>query len=212
MRRLPPHLYFGLDLGQRRDPSALAILQRIHEPTGERDPFTMEQQWKLYFRLRHAERFHLGTPYLTIVDRVRELLRDGDGALRAGWPFAPGQLTDPDKTLVVDASGLGAPVVELFQRAKLHSSLIALTITGSGSPHNNGAYQGSGYTVPRRDLVTNLRLFLERGILRIPTHMHAFDDIREELLNLQDEAGHNRDDMAIALALAAWWASRNVQL
>ncbi|QOY85610.1 hypothetical protein [Paludibaculum fermentans] len=212
MKRLPPHLYFGLDLGQRRDPAALAILQRIHEPTGEWNRFKMEPEWELLFRLRHVERFHLGTPYITIVDRVCELLRDGDGNLLGGWPVASGRITNPYKTLIVDASGVGAPVVELFQRANLQASLIALTITGSGAAHSNGAYEGCGYTVPRRDLVTNLRLLLERGLLRIPTRVHDFDSIREEVLNLQDGSGPRHDDMAIALALAAWWAARNVRL
>lgn len=212
MKRLPPHIYVGLDLGQRRDPSALAILQRIHEPTGEWNRVTWEPEWELFLRLRHVERFHLGTPYLTIVDRVRELLRDGDGTLRGCWPVAAGHTSNPYKTLIVDASGVGAPIVELFQRGALPASLIAVTITGNGSAHGNGGYQGSGYNVPRRDLVSNLRILLERGILKIPTRVHGFESIRQEVVDLQDHPGNHSDDMAIALGLAAWWAARNTKL
>ncbi|WP_321476838.1 hypothetical protein [uncultured Paludibaculum sp.] len=209
MRRLPPHLYFGLDLGQRRDPAALAILQRIHEPTGEWNRVTWEPEWELLFRLRHVERFPLGTPYITIVSKVRHLIRDCTGTILGGWPVAVGHPVNPRKTLVVDASGVGAPIVELFHRCDLDATLIPVTIIGNGSAHSDA---GSGYVVPRRDLVSNLRILLERGLLKIPTRLHDHDALRKEVLELQDRSGTRRDDMAIALALASWWAARNVQL
>jgi hypothetical protein len=48
--------YLGLDLGQRRDPSAIAVVEKT-----------------LVMRVRHLERFRLGTLYPDVVERVREI-------------------------------------------------------------------------------------------------------------------------------------------
>lgn len=209
MARLPPHLYFGLDLGQRQDPAAIAMLQRVHETTGAWDHFTWEPEWQLFFRLRHVERFPLGTPYIAIVQKVRRLIRDCAGNVFGNWPVAPGHLANPHKTLVVDASGVGAPIVELFQHAGLDATIVPITITGSGTAHPDTR---SGHLVPRRDLVSNLRILLERNLLRIPARLHDREAVCKEVLGLQDQAGTAHDDMAIAIALAAWQAARSVKL
>lgn len=113
MPRLAIHTFFGLDLGRRQDPSALAILERRHDYTGRRDPVTYELELKLRFVLRHVETFPLGMHYFEIVRRIRKLI----------------QIADPLKTLVVDASGVGAPIVEAFRAARLEATLIPITIT-----------------------------------------------------------------------------------
>ena len=130
MPRLDLHTFFGLDLGRRQDPSALAILERRHDYTGRRDPVTYELELKLRFVLRHVETFPLGMHYFEIVNRIRKLL----------------QIGDPLKTLVVDASGVGAPIVEAFRASPLGASLIPITITGSGHPHPD---PHGGSIVPR---------------------------------------------------------------
>ena len=63
MPRLDVHTFFGLDLGRRQDPSALAILERRHDYTGRRDPVTFELELKLRFVLRHVEAFPLAGVY-----------------------------------------------------------------------------------------------------------------------------------------------------
>ena len=66
--------------------------------------------------MRKVERLPLGTPYPGVVARVREMV--------CGEALA-GQCA-----LVVDATGVGAPVVEMLRGARLGCEVTAVTITG----------------------------------------------------------------------------------
>ncbi len=191
MPRLDLHTFFGLDLGRRQDPSALAILERRHDYTGRRDPVTFALELKLRFVLRHVESFPLGTDYFEIVRRIRKLI----------------QIADPLKTLVIDASGVGAPIVEAFRATRLNANLIPITITGSGQPHPD---PHGGYLVPRSVLISNLRILMERGLLKIPPGIHAKQALVNELIHLKDHQGSDHDDLAISLTLAAWQSTRGI--
>ena len=192
---MPPlalHTFFGLDLGRRQDPSAISILERRHDTTGRRDPITFEPELRLRFVLRHVETFPLGTHYFEIVRRIRNLVHE----------------SSPFKTLVVDASGVGAPIVEAFRAARLGASLVPITITGTGHPHLD---PHGGYLVPRRDLISNLRILMERGLLKIPPTIHAKEKLIKELINLKDHQGPHHDDLAISLTLAAWQSTQGIR-
>jgi hypothetical protein len=52
--------YVGLDLGQRHDPTAIAVVEKITN----------------HMLVRHLERVPLGTPYPGVVERVREITRN----------------------------------------------------------------------------------------------------------------------------------------
>src|SRR5687767_11493544 len=71
-----PEWVIGLDIGQRRDYSAIAVLDWAEEGTGRRDPATYEYIRRCNIRLRHAERVHLGTPFHGLVNRISEMLQD----------------------------------------------------------------------------------------------------------------------------------------
>lgn len=51
---------------------------------------------------------------------------------------------------------------------------------------------------------------MERGLLKIPPAVHAKDALIKELINLKDHQGNHHDDLAIAVTLAAWQATRGV--
>jgi hypothetical protein len=59
----------------------------------------------------------------------------------------------------------------------------------------------------RRDLVTNLRVLFETKAPRIPPNLHEHDTVIAELAELQDTPTRRHDDLALALALAAWTAT-----
>ncbi len=114
--------YVGLDLGQAADYSALAILERH----GKEDDCE--------FRCRHLQRWALKTPYPAIVaDTVRMM---NSAELRA---------TD-QPTLAVDATGVGAPVVDLFKRERMSAAFYPVTITGGDTP----SYDSGAWRVPKR--------------------------------------------------------------
>ena len=141
---LKNYFLVGLDLGQKGDYTAIAVFERWVEPLGGRDPVTYEPRTATRLDLRHLSRVPLGTSYLEIVERVCRIVR------------APDLLRNC--VLVVDATGVGTPVVDMFRRAPLECSMLPVTITG-GNHQSRGP---DGYTVPKRDLVTGLQVLLER--------------------------------------------------
>jgi hypothetical protein len=85
--------FIGLDLGQRRDFTALAVLEK-----GERDGAPL--------RLRYLERMTLGTAYPDVAERVRQVAWSRE--LRGKC------------NLVLDATGCGRPVVDLLHLLHQH--------------------------------------------------------------------------------------------
>jgi hypothetical protein len=202
-----PHLYFGLDLGRRRDPAAFVILER-NSIRGAFDHAWRQHHRHILFILRHAERFPLGLPYLTIVDRLSRLLHSTTRSLPGNFELLPGHELNPRKTLAVDATGVGSPVVELLRRAQLQATLVPITITSGSRPAKDS---DGGHLIPRRDLVTNLRVLLETGALKIPEDLRNRDDVVTELAELEDTPTRRHDDLALALALAAWSAAHSLR-
>ena len=77
--------YVGLDLGQRHDPTAIAVMEKTTS----------------HMRVRHLERVPLGTPYPGVVERVREIVWNGQLVRNCA--------------LAVDGTGVGAPVVDMLR-------------------------------------------------------------------------------------------------
>src|SRR5260370_31481906 len=107
--------FVGLDLGQTRDPSAVAVVERAEVYPGGMDYATYERVRGQRFRVVFLERVRLGTPYPDVVTRVRAMVRRASVTGRC--------------TLVVDATGVGASVVDMLRRASLGCELAPVTIT-----------------------------------------------------------------------------------
>src|SRR5215831_14216330 len=133
----------GLDLGQVRDPTALAVLERA-ELKGEFDGMVFAWRKEVAWRLRYLERVKLGTAYPEIVERVRELTRS--------------KALEGRTEVVADATGVGRPVVELLKRGDLGCGVTAVTITGGEMETQADGY----YRVPKRDLIAGLQVMLQK--------------------------------------------------
>lgn len=115
-------------------------------------------------------------------------------------------------SLVVDATGVGRPVVDLFVGAGLQP--IAVTITAGAAPSANG----TAHRVPKRDLCAILQVLLQARRLRIAAAMCERTSLVDELLafrvkidgaTARDSYGAGagaHDDLVMALALACWGA------
>jgi len=192
----------GLDLGQRRDYTALAVVERIEEVTGEFDWARYETRLEKRYDVRHLERPPLGTPYTDVAQRVKEVTMSE--RLRGRCK------------LVVDATGVGAPVVDLLRASQLGCGIVPVTITSGDKESQNG----SQWRVPKRDLVVGLQVLLEQGRLRIagglPEGALLMDELRQMRIKMMP-SGHERfeawregahDDLVLAVALACWWGKR----
>jgi hypothetical protein len=188
--------YLGLDLGQRHDPTAIAVVQRVD--------LTRAWQGTAFHsvRVRHLERVPLGTPYPGVVTRVREILRHGELARNCA--------------VAVDATGVGAPVVDMLRAARLGCDISAVTITGGEREHHTGTL----WSVPKRDLLAVVRVLLERGELKFARGLEELGALVRELTDVRSTTAANgrvrlgadgcgeHDDLVIALALACWRAKR----
>lgn len=190
----------GLDLGQRRDYTAIVVVERQR-----RHPYLVGPDKNLL--VRAAERLPLGTLYPEVVEIVRHVVRTVSTRL------------GPRETcqLVVDATGVGKPVVDALQAGNLGCWLTALTITTGDKQHYRSG-ESSSINMPKQNLMAGLQLALESGELRISKKIPAAGMLTKELLDVRmsrrDGAGirygaegaGRHDDLVIALALAVWRA------
>ncbi|MBL8209175.1 MAG: hypothetical protein JNK87_00605 [Bryobacterales bacterium] len=187
----PVRVYLGLDLGQRADHSALAVLYLHQFFTGRIDPGNRAREVQHILQLKTITQIPLGTPYPDIAQMVRHALQHFEVEGKA--------------TLIVDAGGPGLPFIDFLRTLPLNASLIKLNITGSGAPrNNNGIYQ-----VTRAQLLTNLKLLLENRSLYLPDEDLLLTELRGLQASFHSEADH--DDLVMALSLAAWEAAKNWQ-
>ena len=90
--------HVGVDLGQRKDHTAIVVVEQRVESTGVRDAATFEFARVRKLVVVRVEQVRLGTRYSSIVDRIEQLsmVLAGLGSL----------------TIAVDATGLGGVVTE----------------------------------------------------------------------------------------------------
>jgi hypothetical protein len=203
--------FVGLDLGQKQDYTAIAIVQRTEMDTGEIDRVTYERKRETQYGLRFLERLKLGTSYPAIVERVREVV---------GAPDVAGRCT-----LVPDATGVGAPVMDMLRAARLGCPIVPVVITGG----ERATYIDSIWRVPKRDLVIGLQVMFEARQLEISESLPDAATLVKELMSMRvkiSPAGHDsygaasgaregpHDDLVLAVALACWrgkgWERRDI--
>jgi hypothetical protein len=200
--------YVGLDLGQSNDYTALAVIEKVKTGEAGDDP---------NLHLRHLERYPLRMPYPDMVERVAKLV--GDPQLRTTHldrHLARRIVVEPE--LLVDATGVGRPVVDLFKQRGLRYK--AITITGGYKVTG----VAGGYGVPKRDLIGALEAPFHSGRLKVAAGLELWGTLRGELQTFRrkvslttgmDTYEHWResdhDDLVLAAALACWGAERKPQ-
>jgi hypothetical protein len=187
------HFYVGLDLGKQEDYTAIAVVERAQLTYEQADPVSYDRLKKTECRLRYMERVRLQTPYPRITDRVRSVLQSLGGS-KLGVQVE-------GTTLVVDATGVGGPVVDMLRAAKLNCTLSPVVIT---SGYRESQVDGVWH-VPRQSLVSGLQVAVEHRELGISKKMRGYETLVEELLAMG--SGDEHDDLVFAVALA-WWKAR----
>jgi hypothetical protein len=177
-------LIVGLDLGQVHDFTALAVL----EVTGERPRRT--------YAARHLERWR-GLSYPAQVARVQTRMHTPE--LR-------------EVELLVDQTGVGRPVVDALRAAGL--SLRGVSIHGGDAV----TQVDQDWRVPKRDLAAVVAVLLQGRRLKIAQALPEAATLTRELaafrVKIDPQTSHDsyaawreadRDDLVLAVALAAWW-------
>ncbi len=194
-------LFIGLDLGQAKDYSALAIIECIRAFTTTREEGEITK-----LNCIHLQRWQLRTSYPAIVADVVRIVNG----------IEPWRSPDYKPVLAVDATGVGAPVVDLFKREHIKAELRPIQIVGGSTvSEENGMTR-----VPKRDLVSVVQVALQNQTLKIADQLPEAETLVRELQNFQvkitDSANDTygawregtHDDLVLAAALAMWTANK----
>ena len=191
-----PSFFVGVDVGQVHDHTALAIIQprwRTDDPETALSPI---------YEVRQLDRAPLGTSYPRQVRAVARMLHEP--------PLDAGAI------LVVDATGVGRPIIDLFVEQGLRP--IAVTVTAGD--HVSG--RGRAVRVPKRDIAGTLQRVLQEERLRIASALPHAATLVDEMLEFRvritaagnDQYGTWRegahDDLVFAVAIALWHAERRL--
>ncbi len=182
--------FIGLDLGQAKDYTALAILEQLQALA------------KPHYHCRYLERVKLGTSYPEVAEYVKDLI-------------ARPEIGSGNCRLVVDATGVGRPVVDMLRDKGLHPE--AATITGG----NTAVQDDLGWRVPKRDLVMGMLVLMQGQRLKFADGLPEVPTLINELMNFEIKITDNahdtygawregtHDDLVLAVSLAAWFAERS---
>jgi hypothetical protein len=192
----------GLDLGKLADFTAAAAVEQTEPPPpgpfarADERPRDHRGQVLKSYDVVHLQRWPLGAPYPQIVRDVGELMRQP--------PLGESPY------LVVDAGGVGEPVLDLL-RADRIPDLIGVKIT-AGTGWNR---EGHDYSVSKQVLVATLQVALQTGRLRVVPTLPLAQVLREEMLGFEvkiTDAAHEtfsarsgkHDDLVLAVAIAVF--------
>ncbi len=188
--------FVGVDLGQARDYTAIAIVQRVTQRVLTDEG---EVQTTIQYHLRHLERVPLGTLYPAVIAHVADLLSRS--------PLSE------ESPLVVDRTGVGIAVLDMFNAAGLRPE--AITITGG----NTVTREHRHHNVPKRELVSALIAIHQGGRLHTAAGLTFWPTLVQELVNFKLKiniaTGHDsyeawresdHDDLVFAVAMAIWFA------
>jgi hypothetical protein len=186
---------FMSDLPDRRTRDLLRDEGDIFAPDG------VEAFHAMPLRLSHLKRYPIGIPYPDIVSEVSALLEKLM------------DVTDDDINFVVDCTGVGAPIVDLFRRQEDLPPPVALTITGGVEVVERN---GLDMSVPKRDIVMSAVAAVETGKVSWPATLPDLNLLVSELKSFQmtySKTGHElflaerkeHDDLVLAVSMGIWY-------
>lgn len=184
----------GLDIGQKRDPTAICV--------AEIDPREQGKRTDIHFLIRHLERLPLGTPYPQVAERFAQLV----SRVRTK--------TDRKPTIFVDATGVGQPVVDIMRDEVQGGLIVEVYFThGDRRTETKEHHTLKSVSLGKAFLVSRLQALLQTGRLHLPRNAESAA-LTEELLNYEiriDDNANDRygafrvgthDDLVTALGLA----------
>jgi hypothetical protein len=198
----PVMLSLGIDIGQQRDPTAIALLKGS------------EQNGIVSLECRFLERLPLDTSYPTVARRVAEIERNAIQTARqrvfdrTGYAYP-----DIYLTTYIDATGVGKPIVDLLAEHKV--KVMPCYFTHGDRRTEDTSDTHPRITIGKAYLVARLQMLLQNGRIRLSRSHPDAVAMRNELLNYEIKVDQNandrygacrtgtHDDLVTALGLAA---------
>jgi len=200
------NIFFNVDLGTVRDPTAITIISRemvaldnvsTRRETRENERHTFQSM----YRVRYMDRLPLGMDYPEQIERVRGMMAHKDLVGKA--------------ELIIDATGVGLPVLHMMNERGL--SPVGIWITAG----NKTSRRPDGFNVPKRTLVSTLNLIFQSRRLKIPYGLKQRAAFMKELEGFtmkmrnsgadtyEAETESVHDDLVMSMALGVWYAEEN---
>jgi hypothetical protein len=217
--------YVGLDpAGHGNDSTGLVVVEKItrRPPVSALEhafnPNPNPPAEGTRFVVRHVARIKEPS-FLEQAEVIRETLKKIRGPKYIS-PYGGEPYYQATCKVFIDATGLGAPFVDLLRNASVQATPV--TLTGGQSVSSDGR---GGERVPKTDLIEATQVALQTGNLKIAAGMALGPELLNELKGYRmrltsqgntqfgndvgpsdwREADH--DDLVIALALGIWGAS-----
>lgn len=179
----------GIDIGQRRDPTAICVAQFESRPEPTRP--------EIHFVIRHLDRLPLRTSYPDIADRLRGLCE------------RVAHQSGSQPIVYADATGVGLPVVEILRKGAPSARVVSVFFSHGDrrTEENDEIRLGKAF------LVSRLQALLQTGRLHLPRTTEA-DALAAELdeyeIRVSEDANDRygafrvgkHDDLVTALGLA----------
>jgi len=206
----PNDIIIGVDLAQAKDWTAIVVAEVLTSVTDGPNRYAIRA-----IRREQPRRYQ---DTVAMVADALPALREGVHVLQ------PNQrnydYVQPSVTVVLDRTGVGRAVGDMFSEARLDCRLELVTIT---SGHQVNRDDDGGWLVPKKDLTATVAVALQNGWIEWPAR-HPLDPIlRGELKNFRhrysatgressgagdDWREGNHDDLVLAVALSLWWGER----
>ena len=203
------NIIISADIGQRQDYTAISVIKSyVREMPLTLPGYDEETQFSAYDRYTTYEVVALerwqGQRYNTALDRI-EWIRDHP------------KLLLEEKEILIDVTGLGAPLAEEARDRDIDFTGIYIT-GGMQVSNTDGAYY-----VPRTDLINALVVVVETQRIKISGAIKKklLDILRKELSSLRIKRNRetakesfetwregDHDDMVLSLAQAIWLAEK----
>jgi hypothetical protein len=142
--------HVGLDLGQASDYTAIAVVKKVVGRSPD------DGKRSVSFHLEHLERVR-EVPYPEIADKVAALMRD-ERLFAKEYDREELVMHKVAPRLVVDAQGVGRPVVDLLKQRGLRPKAVAVHGGDATTTGTDGFLR-----LPKRDLIMALQVALQTG-------------------------------------------------
>ena len=198
-RRTYREYFIGLDIGQIRDYTAIAIAGRRY--VGDKD-----HGWISLYDIVYLERMPLGTAYPKVIDHVANMFEDP--RLRLNTVH-----------FIMDATGVGVPIKQQFNTRGLYPRAVWITGGSTESVNENGLLN-----IPKIDIVSSLIVVFQARRIKMASSLRFADVFRDELHSFSYktnpmtgartyEAATERihDDLVTAVGLITWYGENKAR-
>lgn len=179
----------GLDLGQQHDYTVLTVLE-----------LSLGKDMVPKYCLRDIKRYPIKTDYMHIVSDVTEILENDKLSKKTSF--------------IIDYSGVGAPIYDVFRASAINASPIGVSITGGNNTHWR---DNTTAIVAKKDIVSTIQVVIQNKRLIIPMNLSLMRELEKEFLNFkakltktatvkfEAKGSSFHDDIVMSLGIALWY-------